>query len=131
RPRLADAQFFFETDRNQALADRVAALADSAYHNKLASQLQRSERVREIARHLAESLGADVALADRPALLAKADLVTNMVAEFPELQGIMGAYYAQADGEHADVVAALRGQYRIRLEDAVDAASLISAILFV
>src|SRR5690606_4771841 len=79
RPRLADAQFFFDTDRKQALADRVATLADSVYHNKLGSQLQRSERVRTIARHLAESLGADVALADRAALLAKADLVTNMV----------------------------------------------------
>ena len=131
RPRLADAQFFFETDRKQPLAERVAALADSVYHNKLGSQLQRSERVRKIALYLAGRLGADAALADRAALLAKADLVTNMVAEFPELQGIMGAYYAQADGEHADVVAALRGQYRIRLDQAVDAASLVGAILFI
>src|SRR5690606_17206831 len=87
RPRLADAQFFFEQDRKQPLAERVATLANSVYHNKLGSQLQRSDRVRAIARYLAERLGADAALADRAALLAKADLVTNMVAEFPELQG--------------------------------------------
>src|SRR5690606_26027566 len=95
RPRLADAQFFFDVDRKQALADRVPVLANSVYHNKLGSQLQRTERVRQIAVYLAEQLGADPALADRAALLAKADLVTNMVGEFPELQGIMGAYYAQ------------------------------------
>src|SRR5690606_15814545 len=131
RPRLADAQFFFETDRKQPLADRVALLADSVYHNKLGSQQQRTERVRKISLYLAEKLGADPALADRAALLAKADLVSNMVAEFPELQGVMGAYYAQADGEHADVVQALRRQYRIRLDEPVDAASLIGAILFI
>ena len=131
RPRLADAQFFFEQDRKQPLAERVATLANSVYHNKLGSQLQRSDRVRAIACYLAERLGADAALADRAALLAKADLVTNMVAEFPELQGVMGAYYAQADGEPADVASALRGQYRIRLDEPVDAASLIGTILFI
>ncbi|WP_397475309.1 glycine--tRNA ligase subunit beta [Pusillimonas sp.] len=131
RPRLADAQFFYETDRKQPLAERVAALADSVYHNKLGSQLQRTERVRTVARRLAERLGADAALADRAALLAKADLATNMVAEFPELQGIMGAYYAQADGEHPAVVEALHRQYRIRLTEPVDEASLVGAILFI
>lgn len=131
RPRLADAQFFYDMDRKQPLAERVTALADSVYHNKLGSQMQRTERVRTIARRLAERLGADTALADRAALLAKADLVTNMVAEFPELQGIMGGYYAQADGENPAVVEALRRQYRIRLTEPVDDASLVGAILFI
>ena len=131
RPRLADAQFFFEMDRKMPLATRVQALADSVYHNKLGSQLERVERVRQIARYLAEQLGTDSQHADRAALLAKADLGSNMVAEFPELQGIMGAYYAQADGEPADVVLALREQYRIRLDTPITAATLTSAILFI
>ncbi|MDS1142554.1 glycine--tRNA ligase subunit beta [Pusillimonas sp. SM2304] len=130
RPRLADAQFFFETDLKTPLADRVVALASSVYHNKLGSQLDRVERVRKLARHLAEQLGADVAHAGRAALLAKADLGSNMVGEFPELQGIMGAYYAAADGEPGDVVLAVKNQYRIRLDTAVDAGTLTSAILF-
>src|SRR3546814_378308 len=114
RPRLADAQFFFETDRKMPLVDRVAGLAGSVYHNKLGSQLERVERVRRVAGYVAEQLGANVQHADRAALLAKADLGSNMVAEFPELQGVMGAYYAVADGEPADVVLALKNQYRIR-----------------
>jgi len=131
RPRLADAQFFYEMDRKQPLAERVASLSDSVYHNKLGSQQERTERVRAIARYLAERLNADATLADRAAHLAKADLVTNMVAEFPELQGIMGAYYAQADGEDPRVVDALRNQYRIRLEQPVNDDSIISTILFI
>ena len=130
RPRLADAEFFFETDRKTPLAERVADLTSSVYHNKLGSQLQRTERVREIARGLADELGANVARADRAALLAKADLNSNMVAEFPELQGIMGSYYASADGEPEDVVLALKNQYRIRLDTPVTPATLTSAILF-
>src|SRR5690606_6600492 len=121
----------YEMDRKQALAERVDALSDSVYHNKLGSQQQRTERVRAIARYLADRLKADANLADRAAQLAKADLVTNMVAEFPELQGVMGAYYAQADGEDPRVVDALRNQYRIRLEQAVNDDTLISAILFI
>ncbi|RYF41146.1 MAG: glycine--tRNA ligase subunit beta, partial [Comamonadaceae bacterium] len=93
RPRLADAKFFFDTDRKIKLADRVAQLGSIVYHNKLGTQLQRVERVRFLARSVAVSLGADPALADRAALLAKADLGSNMVGEFPELQGIMGSYY--------------------------------------
>lgn len=131
RPRLADAQFFFQTDRKIRLADRVAGLATSVYHNKLGSQLERVERVRTIARYVAQQLGADIANADRAALLAKADLGSNMVGEFPELQGIMGSYYAQADGEPADVVLALKDQYRIRLETPVDAGTLTAAVLFI
>ena len=130
RPRLADAQFFFETDRKQPLADRIPALAESVYHNKLGSQLVRTERIAQVARFLAQQLNANPELAARAAQLAKADLNTGMVAEFPELQGIMGAYYAQADGEDAQVVHALRDQYRIRLDAPITADTLIAAILF-
>ena len=130
RPRLADAQFFFDTDRKTPLAQRVEQLASIVYHNKLGTQLQRVQRVRTIAAWLAHALGADVALAERAAFLCKADLSTNMVGEFPELQGVMGAYYAQGDAEPAEVVQALAGQYRIRLEAPVTAASAIPAILF-
>ena len=130
RPRLADARFFFETDRKTPLADRVAQLDNSVYHNKLGSVRQRVDRIRHIAVHLATELGADQALADRAALLAKADLNSNMVGEFPELQGIMGAYYAEADGEAPEVVEAIRGQYRIRLDTPISDNSLISAVVF-
>lgn len=131
RPRLADARFFFDTDRKIALADRVEELATSVYHNKLGSQRERTERVRHIARYIAEQLGANVQHADRAALLAKADLGSNMVGEFPELQGIMGAYYASADGEPDDVVRAVRDQYLIHLDDAVSDATLTATVLFI
>jgi glycyl-tRNA synthetase beta chain len=131
RPRLADAQFFFETDRKTPLATRVEQLGSIVYHNKLGSQLQRVDRVRAVARGVAQSLGADPQAADRAALLAKADLGTQMVGEFPELQGIMGAYYAQADGEAQDVVRALREQYRNRLDTPVAADGLTAAVLFI
>lgn len=129
-PRLADARFFFETDRKQSLVDRVPSLENSVYHNKLGSQRVRVERLRRLAVHIAEQLGADTQLADRAALLAKADLNTLMVGEFPELQGIMGAYYAQADGEHEHVVNALRHQYEHRIHAPVSADSLIATALF-
>ncbi|KAG0771258.1 hypothetical protein G6F22_016636 [Rhizopus arrhizus] len=96
-PRLADAQCFFETDRKTPLAARVEQLGSIVYHNKLGTQLERVERVRAIARGVAGQLGGDVSAADRAAMLAKADLGSNMVGEFPELQGIMGAYYAAGD----------------------------------
>src|SRR3546814_20550277 len=112
------------------LVDRVAGLAGSVYHNKLGSQLERVERVRRVADYVAEQLGANVQHADRAALLAKADLGSNMVAEFPELQGVMGAYYAVADGEPADVVLARKKQYRIRLDAPVDEGPQRSDLLF-
>ncbi|GHC44901.1 glycine--tRNA ligase beta subunit [Alcaligenes pakistanensis] len=130
RPRLADAQFFFETDRKQTLAERVTTLAGSVYHNKLGSQLDRIERLQSVAGYIAQQLGANEEHARRAALLAKADLNSNMVGEFPELQGVMGAYYAQGDGEPEDIVLAIREQYRHRLDQAVTAASLTQAILF-
>ncbi len=103
RARLADARFFFETDKKIRLADRVAQLGNVVYHNKLGSQLDRVGRVRTLAKVVAQKIGSDPALADRAALLAKADLLTSMVGEFPELQGIMGRYYALADGEDPKV----------------------------
>lgn len=130
RPRLADAQFFYQTDLKTPLAERVAELANSVYHNKLGTQLRRTERVRALARWLAPLLGGQAGSADRAALLAHADLGTQMVGEFPELQGIMGAYYAAHDGEPTDVVRALRDQYRIRLDEPVGTDTLTAAILF-
>lgn len=131
RPRLADAQFFFDTDLKTPLQDRVPALRNSVYHNKLGSQYQRVERVQATAAHLAAQLGADAGLSQRAAYLAKADLGSSMVAEFPELQGVMGAYYARNDGEDDAVVHAIKHQYRLRLDSAVNDDSLISAILFI
>ncbi|MFA5522537.1 MAG: glycine--tRNA ligase subunit beta [Castellaniella sp.] len=130
RPRLADAQFFYDTDRRTRLADRVETLGASVYHNRLGSQLDRVGRLQALARHLAQALGADAALCERAARLAKADLTTGMVGEFPELQGVMGSYYARHDGENPAVVRALREQYLLRIAEPVDEAGLPSAILF-
>ena len=114
RPRLSDARFFFETDKKTKLEDRVAQLGSVVYHNRLGSQLDRVARVRTLANVIAQKIGVDAALVDRAALLAKADLVTNMVGEFPELQGIMGRYYALADGENPVVADAIEQHYRPR-----------------
>ena len=107
RPRLSDARFFFEQDKKQKLEARLPRLAPVVYHNKLGSQLERVERLEALAGAIAAQLHGDVAAAKRAARLAKADLVTDMVGEFPELQGIMGRYYALHDGlpiEIADVI---------------------------
>jgi glycyl-tRNA synthetase beta chain len=114
RPRLADARFFFETDKKTRLADRVKGLASVVYHNKLGTQFDRGERVRALAGLIAPMTGADPAAVDRAALLAKADLLTQMVGEFPELQGTMGRYYALADGEDIQVAEAIEQHYRPR-----------------
>jgi glycyl-tRNA synthetase beta chain len=114
RPRLADAKFFFDQDRKRTLESRVPELAKVVYHNKLGSQRERNERVVAIAREIAIQLGADVTKAERAARLSKADLVTDMVGEFPELQGIMGEYYAKHDGEDVEVAQAIREHYRPR-----------------
>jgi len=131
RPRLADAKFFFDTDRKMALAERVAQLGSIVYHNKLGTQLERVERVRFLARSVATSLGGEAAHADRAALLAKADLGSNMVGEFPELQGVMGSYYAAHDGEPVEVIEALRGQYRNRLDAPVARGDITAVSLFI
>ena len=114
RARLADAKFFFDQDRRQRLDARLRRLASVVYHNKLGTQAERVERIRAIARAYAPVLGADPALADRAAALAKADLVTDMVGEFPELQGTMGRYYARHDGEDAAVADAIAQHYAPR-----------------
>jgi glycyl-tRNA synthetase beta chain len=114
RPRLADARFFFETDKKTRLEYRVPQLASVVYHNKLGTQGERSERVAKLATEIARMIGADPAQAERAARLAKADLVTGMVGEFPELQGIMGRYYALADDEAPAVAEAIEQHYRPR-----------------
>ncbi len=116
RPRLADAKFFFDQDRKKSLESRVPGLAKVVYHNKLGTQGERVQRVAAIARAIAEALGGgDLAHhAEQAAVLAKADLLTDMVGEFPELQGIMGRYYAQHDGLAADVADAIEDHYKPR-----------------
>ena len=120
RPRLADAKFFFDQDRRKSLMDRIPGLAKVVYHNKLGTQGERVERVSALARAIGEKLGgaqsgSDLAnQADRAAVLAKADLLTDMVGEFPELQGIMGRYYALHDGEPAAIADAIEDHYKPR-----------------
>ncbi|TXH88943.1 MAG: glycine--tRNA ligase subunit beta [Rhodoferax sp.] len=116
RPRLADAKFFFDQDRKKTLASRVDSLGKVVYHNKLGTQGERVERVRAIAKAIAAQLG-DATLvqqADLAAQLAKTDLVTDMVGEFPELQGIMGGYYALNDGLGETVAQAIEDHYKPR-----------------
>ena len=114
RPRLADAKFFFEQDQKKTLASRLPLLENVVYHNKLGTQAARTARVTMLAGAIARSLGYDVALAERGAQLAKADLLTDMVGEFPELQGIMGTYYARHDGEPEEVALAASEHYQPR-----------------
>jgi glycyl-tRNA synthetase beta chain len=114
RPRLSDAKFFFEQDKKKTLGSRLPLLKNVVYHNKLGTQAERSERVTALAAAIARALGTDVQLATRGALLAKADLLTDMVGEFPELQGIMGTYYARHDGEHEEVALAASEHYQPR-----------------
>jgi glycyl-tRNA synthetase beta chain len=114
RPRLADAKFFFEQDKKKKLADRLPGLENVVYHNKLGTQAERTRRVQALAGKIARALNADMGLAGRAALLAKTDLLTDMVGEFPELQGIMGTYYARHDGEHEEVALAASEHYQPR-----------------
>ncbi len=114
RARLADAKFFFDQDRKEPLESRIPGLAHVVYHNKLGSQLERVERITGIGVALAKELGVDRTHVERAARLAKADLRTLMVGEFPELQGIMGEYYARHDGETTDVATAVREHYQPR-----------------
>jgi glycyl-tRNA synthetase beta chain len=116
RPRLADAKFFFDQDRKKPLESRVAQLAKVVYHNKLGTQGERTGRVRALAKVIGAQLGSDTLAshADQAAMLAKADLVTDMVGEFPELQGTMGRYYALNDKLPADVADAIEDHYKPR-----------------
>lgn len=111
RPRLADAAFFWTTDREQRLDARCEALRRVTFQTQLGSLHDKTERVRALAKHIATAIGGDPMLADRAAQLAKCDLLTAMVGEFPELQGLMGRYYARHDGEPEAVCEALREQY--------------------
>ena len=111
RPRLSDAAFFWSSDRQQRLDSRAEGLRRVTFQTQLGSLHDKSERVRKLAQSVANSIGGDARLADRAAELAKCDLISAMVGEFPELQGLMGRYYAQHDGEHAEVCEAIREQY--------------------
>ncbi len=112
RARLSDAKFFWETDQKVKLEDRLEKLKSIVFHEKLGTQYERVERIAALAKELAPVVGADPALAERAARLAKADLVTEMVGEFPELQGLMGRYYATLQGENASVAAAIEEHYK-------------------
>jgi len=110
--RLADAKFFLDQDLKVPLEDRIPKLGGIIFHEKLGTQHDRIERMREIARELAPASGADPDLAERAAILAKADLVSDMVGEFPELQGVMGRYYALDQQEDPAVADAVAAQYK-------------------
>jgi len=116
RPRLADAKFFFDQDRKRSLESRILGLAKVVYHNKLGTQGERTQRVGSIANTIGERLGGEQLglRANRAALLSKADLLTDMVGEFPELQGIMGRYYALHDGLLPDMADAIEDHYKPR-----------------
>jgi glycyl-tRNA synthetase beta chain len=129
RARLADAKFFYDQDRRYPLESRVPRLGSVVYHNKLGSQLDRVERVRAIGRFVADRTDANASWVDRAAYLAKADLLTEMVGEFPELQGLMGRYYALHDGEPAAVADAIGAQYLIRQDASEWAENLTGAVL--
>lgn len=111
RARLSDAEFFYKQDQKATLESRLPKLSSVVYHNKIGSQAERIERLQSIAAHIAKALGADAAAAERAARLAKADLVTEMVGEFPELQGTMGKYYARLDGETEEIAEAVEQHY--------------------
>ncbi len=114
RPRLADARFFFEQDKKNGFVSRAMKLGSVVYHNKLGSLGDRAQRLGTLAAFIAGKLGADTAQARNAGLLCKVDLLTDMVGEFPELQGIMGRYYAAHEGAKADVAEAMEHHYRPR-----------------
>jgi glycyl-tRNA synthetase beta chain len=114
RPRLSDAQFFFNTDRKQKLEQRLDSLKTVLFQQQLGTLAEKSERISKVAGFVAAKIGAEQAAAERAGLLSKADLMTNMVGEFPEVQGIMGMHYARLDGEAEAVALALNEQYMPR-----------------
>ena len=129
RARLSDAEFFYKQDQKATLESRLPKLANVVYHNKIGSQAERVERLQTIAAYIAGCLNADKAVAERAARLAKADLVTEMVGEFPELQGTMGKYYAQLDGETPEIAAAVEQHYRPRFAgDALPESTIGTAV---
>lgn len=128
-PRLHDAMFFLAEDRKRPLADRLERLATVTYHRKLGTLRDKAERLERLCREFAPSVGADPAKAARAGLLAKCDLVTQMVGEFPELQGHVGSVYARLDGEDADVAEALDWQYRHDFEGCAAPSPIALALL--
>jgi glycyl-tRNA synthetase beta chain len=129
RSRLSDARFFFDQDRKQRLESRVNKLGSVVYHNKLGTQLQRVERIITLSGNIARLLNADKAGAELAARLSKADLLTDMVGEFPELQGVMGRYYALHDGEKPEVAEAIAAHYYPRFAgDSLPQGSLSCAV---
>ena len=128
-PRLADAEFFWKQDRKQSLAERVPSLASIVFQKDLGTLADKTERVGNLAAYIAEELHADTGLARRAALLAKTDLITNMVGEFANLQGIMGRYYALADNEPAEVALALEEHYFPKQSGGPTPSGLIGQIL--
>ncbi|STZ76801.1 glycine--tRNA ligase subunit beta [Bergeriella denitrificans] len=114
RARLSDAEFFYKQDQKATLESRLPKLSQVVYHNKLGNQAERLDRLMSISGYIAKALGADTATAERATRLSKADLVTEMVGEFPELQGTMGKYYARLDGESEEIANAIEQHYRPR-----------------
>jgi glycyl-tRNA synthetase beta chain len=133
RPRLSDARFFYTQDRKRKLFDRVPELAKVVYHNKLGNQLERIQRIEVIAKIIASNISSNqedlVMLASRAALIIKTDLLTDMVGEFPELQGIMGTYYANHDQEHPDVASACSEHYLPRFAGGVLPSTMVGTVL--
>jgi glycyl-tRNA synthetase beta chain len=134
RPRLSDARFFFQQDKKRSLESRIADLAKVVYHNQLGNQLERMGRVQAIAIHIANQIheagiGVDPKTVSRAAELAKTDLLSDMVGEFPELQGVMGQYYALADHEHPDVAAACSEHYLPRFAGDALPKTLVGTVL--
>ncbi len=128
-PRLADAEFFWNQDRKQKLEDRVTSLENIVFQKKLGSVADKTRRVEKLAGYIAKQLNADSVLAKRAAHLAKTDLMTEMVGEFASLQGIMGRYYALADGEPNEVAIAIEEQYHPKQSGSPTPTSLIGQIL--
>jgi len=129
RARLFDAKFFWDEDRKHTLESRVDALKGIVFHAKLGTQYERVERIARLAGEIAGNIGADVQKSDRAARLAKADLTTGVVGEFPELQGVMGRYYALHDKEDAEVADAVRDHYKpVGPSDAVPVSKVSIAV---
>ncbi|HXS08194.1 MAG TPA: glycine--tRNA ligase subunit beta [Rhizomicrobium sp.] len=129
RARLSDAKFFWDEDRKRRLDSRIADLKGIVFHAKLGTQYERVERIAKLAAEIAGKIGADPKKAERAARLAKADLTTGVVGEFPELQGVMGRYYALHDGEEANIADAARDHYKpVGPSDAVPAGKISIAV---
>ena len=129
RARLSDAEFFYKQDQKATLESRLPKLENVVYHNKIGNQAERIDRLMSISGSIAKALDADVAVAERTARLAKADLVTEMVGEFPELQGTMGKYYATLDGETPEIAAAIEQHYQPRFAgDALPEGKIATAV---